>query len=110
MEGGAAWVILLYDRMTRDEEYRISGTTKRQFPDYLSSGQILIGCEGDDESLEYIVGKVGASPFAWSSDYPHEVDVPAARQMIQHTIDNSVFTGDQKQAILGGNAKAFFRF
>ncbi len=110
MEGGAAWVILLYDRMTRDAEYRISGTTKRSFPEYLASGQILIGCEGDDESLEYIVGKVGATPFAWSSDYPHEVDVPGARQMIQNTIDNSGFTNDQKNAILGGNAKSFFRF
>ena len=109
MEGGAAWVILLYDRMTRDQEYRIGGTMRRRFPDYLASGQVLVGCEGDDESLAHLVQKVGVDSFAWASDYPHEVDLPAARQMIQHTIDRADFTEEQKQAVLGGNATSFFR-
>ena len=109
MEGGAAWVIMLYDRMTRDEEYRSGGTMKRRFPEYLASGQVLIGCEGDDASLPHIVGKVGVESFAWASDYPHEVDLPAARQMIQHTIDHPELTADQKAAVLGGNATRFFR-
>ena len=32
---------------------------KRSLPDYLSSGQILVGCEGNDESLGYLAKQVG---------------------------------------------------
>lgn len=109
LEGGCSWTVLLLDRMARDAEYRLGGTTKRGLRDYLTGGQVLIGCEGDDESLPYLAKRLGVEPFAYSSDYPHEVDLPAAQQMIRNTLDHEELTQAEKEAVLAGNAKAFFR-
>ena len=83
---------------------------KRTLVEYLASGQILIGCEGDDRSLPYLAKQVGIEAFAYSSDYPHEVDLPAAQRMIESTIIRPDLTDDEKLAVLGGNARRFFRF
>jgi len=108
LEGGCAWLVCLLDRMTRDEEY-FPGQAKRRLPDYLASGQILIGCEGDDESLAYLTQRVGPAAFAYSSDYPHEVDLVDAQRQIQITADRDDLTQEAKAAILGDNARRFFR-
>lgn len=107
MEGGCSWLVVLLDRMHRDEEYM--GAAKRDLPEYMASGQIMIGCEGDDVSLAYIARQVGIDAFAYSSDYPHEVDLPAAKRMITRTLAREDLTRDEKEAVLGGNARRFFR-
>jgi predicted TIM-barrel fold metal-dependent hydrolase len=107
-EGGCAWLTCLLDRLDRAEE-----VTGRQgagsFRDALTSGRILIGCEGNDGSLPYLAHRVGAEPFAWASDYPHEVDLIAARHMIQETVDHPELTEREKAAVLGENARRFFK-
>jgi predicted TIM-barrel fold metal-dependent hydrolase len=108
LEGGCAWAVCLLDRMHRDQGY-FPGKAKRQLPEYLTSGQILIGCEGDDESLAYLGQRVGIEPFAYSSDYPHEVDLVDAQRQIAKTRDRADLTPEQKVAVLGGNARRFFR-
>jgi aminocarboxymuconate-semialdehyde decarboxylase len=109
-EGGAAWVVLLLDRMDRDESVYTTRTGKRRsLQEYLSSGQVLIGCEGNDEVLSYLKGKVGIEAFAFASDYPHEVDLVAAQQMIQGALERPDLTLEDKAAVLGMNAKRFFR-
>ena len=108
LEGGCAWVVLMLDRIERNRE---------QFPvfhnwpihDYLTSGRILVGCEGNDPSLAYLVERIGPDAFAYSSDYPHEVDLVAAQHEIEETIDSPKLTLDHKAAILGGNARRFFK-
>lgn len=107
LEGGAAWTVPVFERMERDSEF-FAGA-KRKLPDYLTSGQILIGCEGNDDSLPYLAKRVGIEAFAYSSDYPHEVDLPGARRMIAETLDNSALTREEQAAVLGGNARRFFR-
>lgn len=107
MEGGCAWLVVLLDRMHRDEEYM--GAAGRSLPEYLQSGQILIGCEGDDVSLAYIAKQVGAEGFAYCSDYPHEVDLPAAGRMIDRTLERADLNDSEKAAVLGDNARRFFR-
>jgi predicted TIM-barrel fold metal-dependent hydrolase len=77
--------------------------------DYLSSGQILVGCEGNEWILPYVMKQVGAESFAYASDYPHEVDVVAAKQMIHETVERPDLTHAEKAAVLGENAKRFFR-
>ena len=47
--------------------------------------------------------------FAFASDYPHEVDLVSARTMIDETLKRTDLTQDQKAAVLGGNAKRFYR-
>jgi predicted TIM-barrel fold metal-dependent hydrolase len=76
--------------------------------DYLSGGKILVGCEGNDPSLPYLVERIGAEPFAYSSDYPHEEDLVAAQNEIAETVDSRKLTFHQKAAVLGENARRFF--
>jgi predicted TIM-barrel fold metal-dependent hydrolase len=107
LEGGCAWLTVVMDRMERDDE--LMGSAKRTFPDYMAGGQLLIGCEGNDRSLPYLAGQVGVEPFAYSSDYPHEVDLVAAQHEIQETLERPELTQAQKEAVLSGNARRFFR-
>jgi predicted TIM-barrel fold metal-dependent hydrolase len=107
-EGGCAWLACLLDRMERDEE--VTGrVTAGPLQRCLSSGRILIGCEGNDGSLPYLAKRAGVESFAWASDYPHEVDLEAARRMIQETVDHAELSSVEKQAILGANARRFFK-
>jgi predicted TIM-barrel fold metal-dependent hydrolase len=107
-EGGCGWLVALADRVTRAEE--VTGRTRMaQLYGLLESGRLLIGCEGNDGSLPHLIQRVGTAPFAWASDYPHEVDLEAARHMIQETVDHTELTREAKTAILGGNALRFFK-
>lgn len=107
MEGGAAWTVPIYDRMSRDAQFYVTG--QRTIVDYMNSGQVLVGCEGNDESLPYIVKIMGERAFAYASDYPHEVDLPAARKMVDDTLALDELSDSAKRAILGENTRNFFR-
>ena len=107
LEGGCAWAVLMADRMERDRQFL--GGPKRTFDEYLTSGQMLIGCEGEDPSLPYLAKRVGITPFAYSSDYPHEVDMVAAKHEIDETLESNELTHEEKVAVLGENARRFFR-
>ena len=106
LEGGCAWLTCIADRMERDAE--LEGLSCRPLPEYIASGQILIGCEGNDASLPYLAGRVGIEPFAYSSDYPHEVDLPAARKMIAETRNHTELSEGDKAGVLGDNARRFY--
>jgi len=107
-EGGCAWVVSILDRVERGEE--VTGRMgPRPLPEYLASGRILIGCEGNDGSLPYLASRGGVDAFAWASDYPHEVDLEAAKHMIAETVDHRELSQEQKAAVLGENARRFFR-
>ncbi|MFQ5683463.1 MAG: amidohydrolase family protein [Candidatus Binatia bacterium] len=106
LEGGCGWLVPIADRMERDAE--LEGVANRSLPDYLTSGQILIGCEGNDVSLPYLAKRLGVEPFAYSSDYPHEVDLPAAQKMIDETRNHAELSQAEKAAVLGGNAARFY--
>jgi predicted TIM-barrel fold metal-dependent hydrolase len=94
--------------MKRNQQYYQHFTGPKLHPaDYIGSGRVLIGVEGSEETLSYLVKRVGAQVFAYASDYPHEVDFIAAKREIQEMADRPDLTDDQKQAILGGNAKRF---
>jgi uncharacterized protein len=107
LEGGAAWTVPVFERMERDSEF-FAGA-QRKLPDYLTSGQILVGCEGNDDSLPYLAKRVGIEAFSYASDYPHEVDLPGARRMIAETLEHSELSRAEQAAVLGGNARRFFR-
>jgi predicted TIM-barrel fold metal-dependent hydrolase len=110
MEGGCGWLASILDRAERDENYFDSqDQPQRRLIDYLKSGRILIGCEGSENALAYLAKRVGIEPFAYASDYPHEVDLPAAVHEIDEIAERSDLTEDQKGAVLGENAKRFFK-
>ena len=98
------------DRQDRDESvYTTRHGKRRTIEEYLTSGQVLVGCEGNDEVLSYVKQKAGIEAFAFATDYPHEVDLVAAKQMIQGALERPDLTLDEKKAVMGGNAKRFFR-
>jgi predicted TIM-barrel fold metal-dependent hydrolase len=110
MEGGCGWLPCLLDRMKRDQSYYQHFTGPQLDPiEYIANGRVLIGVEGSEETLSYLVKRVGANVFAYASDYPHEVDFVAAKHEIQEMAERPDLTNDQKQAILGANAKRFFK-
>lgn len=106
-EGGCAWLVLLLDRMERHE--RVTGRIDvGTLTECLENGRILIGCEGNDGSLTHLVQRIGVDVFSWASDYPHEVDLEAAKRMVQDTIDDRQLSSADKAALLGSNARRFF--
>ena len=57
--------MLLLDRMERDESvYTTAAGKRRSLREYLSSGQVLVGCEGKEEILSYISKLIGLDAFA----------------------------------------------
>lgn len=110
LEGGCGWLAFLLDRMERDENYfDPHDRPARKAIEYLQGGRILIGCEGSEGSLAYGASRIGIEAFAYASDYPHEVDLPAAIHEIDEVAERDDLTDAQKQAVLADNARKFFR-
>lgn len=110
MEGGCGWLAFLLDRMERDENYfDPADRPLHKAITYLEGGRILIGCEGSEKSLAYVASRIGIEAFAYASDYPHEVDLPAAIHEIDEVAERDDLTPAEKQAVLGDNARRFFR-
>jgi uncharacterized protein len=110
MEGGCGWLASILDRAERDENYFDSrDQPRRKCIEYLTAGRILIGCEGSESALAYLAKRVGIRPFAYASDYPHEVDLPAAQHEIEEIAERDDLTDEEKQAVFADNAKRFFR-
>jgi len=110
MEGGCGWLASILDRAERDENYFDSHDQPRlKCIEYLAGGRILIGCEGSESALACLAKRVGIRPFAYASDYPHEVDLPAAQHEIEEIAERDDLTDEEKQAVLADNAKRFFK-
>lgn len=110
MEGGCGWLASILDRAERDENYFDEhDQPKHKAVEYLASGRILVGCEGSEHALAYLAKRVGIRPFAYASDYPHEVDLPAAQHEIEEIAERSDLTESEKQAVLAENARRFFK-
>ena len=108
LEGGPSWLVPLIDRCSRDDEF-FGTVARKSIIEYLESGNVLVGCEGNDDSLPYVASKVGIAAFAYSSDYPHEVDMAGAFHEIEETLESEDLTQEQKQAVLADNTKRFYR-
>jgi predicted TIM-barrel fold metal-dependent hydrolase len=108
MEGGAGWAAFVLDRMAREDEYRPRESSLDPVK-WLQSGRVLIGCEGSEGTLGHLVQRVGAMPFAYASDYPHEVDALKAQEEIDELGRYPGVSDEDRAALLGGNARRFFR-
>ena len=108
LEGGPGWLVPVLDRAIRNDEF-FGRVAERGFDEYLTSGSVQIGCEGNDASLAYVASRIGIEPFAYSSDYPHEVDLDGALHEIEETLEDETLTAAQKQAVLYDNGKRFYR-
>jgi len=69
----------------------------------------FVGCEGGEPLLATAVKMVGAEPFMYSSDFPHEVNSETCRHELMELIENKQLSNADKEAILYQNAIEFYR-
>jgi predicted TIM-barrel fold metal-dependent hydrolase len=73
------------------------------------NGRVLVGCEGNDHAIRYLKEDIGVQFLAFSSDYPHEAGAEAVQHEIAETLEEPALSHEDKAAILGGNARRFYR-
>jgi predicted TIM-barrel fold metal-dependent hydrolase len=106
LEGGVEWVLLVLERVHRDESFFDAAPVRQ----YFESGRVLVGCEGNDRVIPYLKKQLGLQFLAFSSDYPHEAGIAAVKHEIEETLEEEELTDSDKADILGGNASRFFGF
>lgn len=108
VEGGTAWIPMVIDRLERERIY--SGLAIDMTPEeYFRSGRIFVGCEGNERSLAYSVERVGPKPFMFCSDFPHEITMDNCMEEIDEILERNDLREEDKTAILGDNARAFYK-
>lgn len=108
LEGGTAWLPLVIDRLEREVEYG-GLKIKRPIEEYFSDGHVFIGCEGNEKALAYSIARVGPGPFMFASDFPHEIAIANCREEIDEILERQDLPEEHKQAILGDNARRFYK-
>jgi predicted TIM-barrel fold metal-dependent hydrolase len=125
LEGGATWVPFMMDRLDRsyhdghkqlDLQGELIGGPREgeKASDYfkiqLREGRIFAGFDCDDDGLNTAVEKGGRQSFLFGSDFPHEVfDAAKCRHEIDELLERNDLTREDKEAVLGGNARSFYR-
>jgi predicted TIM-barrel fold metal-dependent hydrolase len=108
LEGGTAWIPIVIDRLDRELEY--GGLhLKRKPEDYFKSGRIFVGCEGNEKALAYAIERIGPEPFMFASDFPHEISLGNCMEEINEIIERTDLKPEHKTAILGDNARQFYK-
>jgi predicted TIM-barrel fold metal-dependent hydrolase len=73
--------------------------------DYLKTGRIFFGCEGNEPSLSRLVKEVGEEHFIYSSDYPHADRTEGTARYLKNRVDLSA---NVRQKLLENNARRFY--
>ena len=109
LEGGTAWIPLVIDRLERELEY--GGLKLKRHPaDYFNDDRLFVGCEGNEQALAYAIERVGPGPFMFASDFPHEISMDNCMEEIDEILEREDLKDEHKQAILGQNARRFYKF
>jgi uncharacterized protein len=108
LEGGTAWIPLVIDRLEREVEYG-GLNLPRPIQDYFTDGRIFVGCEGNEKALAYAIERIGAQPFMFASDFPHEIAIANCREEIDEILERTDLPEAHKQAILADNARRFYK-
>ena len=118
MEGGAAWATFWADRLDRSHHYfsefnprgAYRGPAEDKRPsEYVKRDTIFIGCEGSEEGLAYHVHRAGKQHFLFASDFPHEIGPDDVKHEIEEVEECEGLTDADKAAILGDNARRFYK-
>ncbi len=120
LEAGVSWLLLCLERFggssgafkahdPKAERQELSGKalTTALF-DVLKNGRVFAGVEGDELALGAAVKLVGAQPFVFSSDYPHEVNTEICRHEIEELLENEDISRKDQEAILYHNAAKLY--
>src|SRR5581483_1513880 len=120
LEAGVSWLLLCLERFggsseafkNHDPNAEHQQLTGHELTEallaQLRGGRIFVGVEGDELALAAAVKLVGAQPFVFSSDYPHEVNADICRHEIEELLENDDISRTDKEAILCHNAARFY--
>jgi predicted TIM-barrel fold metal-dependent hydrolase len=73
--------------------------------EYLKSGRIFFGCEGNESFLGRVVEEVGEDLFIFSSDYPHADRTEGTARFLRERDD---IPAPARQKLLEDNARRFY--
>ena len=108
LEGGISWVPAHVERMDdhfTNPRYDARDLISHPPSDYLKSGRIFFGCEGNESFLGRVVQEVGEDLFMYSSDYPH---ADRTEGTARHLRERDDIPAAVRQKLLEGNARRFY--
>lgn len=108
LEGGISWVPAHLERMDdhfENPRYGARDLISHPPSEYLKSGRIFFGCEGNEPFLPRVIEEVGADYFIFSSDYPHADRTEGTARFLKQREDLSPAVG---RKLLEDNAREFY--
>ena len=108
LEGGISWVPAHVERMDdhfENPRYGAHDLISHPPSEYLKSGRIFFGCEGNESFLGRVVEEVGEDLFMYSSDYPHADRTEGTARYLKERDDISSAV---RQKLLEDNARRFY--
>ena len=108
LEGGISWVPAHVERMDdhfENPRYGARDLISHAPSEYLKSGRIFFGCEGNEPFLGRVVEEVGEDLFLFSSDYPHADRTEGTAKFLRHRADIPVAV---REKLLEDNARRFY--
>jgi predicted TIM-barrel fold metal-dependent hydrolase len=108
LEGGISWVPAHVERMDDhfdNPRYGAKDLISHPPSEYLKSGRIFFGCEGNEPFLGRIVAEVGEDLFMFSSDYPHADRTEGTARTLR---DREDISPTVRKKLLEENARRFY--
>ncbi|MEE9194221.1 MAG: amidohydrolase family protein, partial [Alphaproteobacteria bacterium] len=121
LEGGIAWLLFLLERLHASHETHFQYIPEGEFgvreeddpAEYIKKliedGRLYLGIETEELTMPFAIKTVGNRPFFYSSDFPHEVTNESCKRDIQELMGSNEISGDDKAALLYGNAERFYQ-
>ena len=120
LEGGAAWTLMAAERFSesfhairpvaseRILNLRPGSSIHQYMSELMQAGRIVIGCEGGEHQLANAIDYFGCTPFMYSSDFPHEVNIESCKHELAELQELPV-DERSKQLLCGGTARTFYK-
>jgi predicted TIM-barrel fold metal-dependent hydrolase len=108
LEGGISWVPAHVERMDdhfENPRYGARDLISHAPSEYLKTGRIFFGCEGNESFLGRVIDEVGEDLFMYSSDYPHADRTEGTAKLLR---DRSDITAPRREKLLEENARRFY--
>jgi predicted TIM-barrel fold metal-dependent hydrolase len=108
LEGGCNWIAAYVERMDdhfENPRYNARQLISRAPSEYLNSGRIFFGCEGNESALGRIAQELGEDKLLYSSDYPHADRTEGTARFLQARDDLSA---PARKKLLEENALRFY--
>ena len=119
MEGGVSWFLMALERSDGSQKAFTPLDPQRRFLQlrdgdgvrdhilrHVEEGRIFVGVEGDEPDLAHAVRTVGAGPWIWSSDFPHEVTIETCALELRELVENEEVGDEALEGISVGERGA----